>query len=298
MSMFNKLKAIRARSGGEAEEAESKLAAPAEDSKDGSVIQAASMWDLVADTEEETPIKEEMAAQTAPQETMQPDPAPAAEAAPAPAEVAAAPAKEDVTPEPEQPQPATAKTDQEVLAAVVTPIPVAKKPEAEAKPQDAQPKQRRSGRVKTRLIGFDRSNGDMVDIADIEKKTATAAPARGPLFPVGWMVVTDGPGRGETFSLSAGVSQIGREEGQAIQLDFGDNSISRSNHASIAFDDEQQSFYIGHGGKSNLVRLNGKPLLSTETLSNGDEVRIGETTLRLVALCGADFTWKNETENA
>ena len=111
------------------------------------------------------------------------------------------------------------------------------------------------------------------------------------MFPYGWMVVLDGPGKGASFPLLAGISQIGRDEDQAVQLDFGDTSISRSNHAAIAFDDEERAFFIGHGGKSNLVRLNGKPLLSTERLKNGDIIRIGETTLRLVALCDETFSW-------
>ena len=74
-------------------------------------------------------------------------------------------------------------------------------------------------------------------------------------------------------------------------LDFGDASISRSNHASIAFDEEDDTALIGHGGKSNLVRLNGKPLISNEELHNGDTVRIGETTLLYVGLCGEGFSW-------
>ena len=124
-------------------------------------------------------------------------------------------------------------------------------------------------------------------------ETAGAAKSSQPdMFPVGWIVVQEGPGRGAGFSLHAGVSLIGRGEDQAVCLDFGDNSISRDNHASIAFDDESGQFFFGHGGKSNIVRLNGKPVLSTEELSHGDTIKIGETTLRFQALCGADFSWK------
>ena len=119
-----------------------------------------------------------------------------------------------------------------------------------------------------------------------------------PLFPFGWLVVVAGPGRGEFVSLQSGVSQIGRDEDQAVQLDFGDTTISRQNHAAIAFDEEEASFFIGHGGKSNLVRLNGKPLLSTELMKNGDQIKIGETTLRLVTLCGKDFSWSDGSGKA
>lgn len=158
--------------------------------------------------------------------------------------------------------------------------------------RETAPRARRSGRVKTRLLGFETSDG-MNDPIFVGQKLNTPSTARD-RFPVGWIVVVRGPGRGESIALKPGVSQIGRDEDQAIQLDFGDTSVSRANHAAIAFDEEDRKFFIGHGGKSNLVRLNGRPLLSTEQAKNGDLIRIGETTLRLVTLCGEDFTWAGE----
>jgi len=95
--------------------------------------------------------------------------------------------------------------------------------------------------------------------------------------------------------LMAGMSQIGRGEDQAIQLDFGDNSISRTNHAAIVYDADTKEFLLGHGGKSNIVRLNDKPLISNETLKTGDVIRIGETVLRFVALCDKSFNWSDGT---
>ncbi|MEO1640649.1 MAG: FHA domain-containing protein [Pseudomonadota bacterium] len=146
----------------------------------------------------------------------------------------------------------------------------------------------RSRRTKTRLIGFEKSDGDVVDLFNDAPK---AAPAKSVKFPVGWIVVAEGPGRGESFPLLAGMSQIGRGDDQAIQLDFGDNSISRSNHAAIVYDADSKEFLLGHGGKSNIVRLNDKPLISNESLKSGDVIRIGETVLRFVALCGKSFNW-------
>ena len=107
------------------------------------------------------------------------------------------------------------------------------------------------------------------------------------------MVVVEGPGRGASFALMSGVSQIGRGEDQTVRLDFGDTSISRNNHAAVAYDDEQTKFFLGHGGKSNLVRKNGMPVLSTEELANGDTIRIGETTLKFIAMCGEEFRWSD-----
>lgn len=147
---------------------------------------------------------------------------------------------------------------------------------------------RSAGRVKTRLLGFQTQDDAQEDVFEAAK---TAGESNKSEFPVGWIIVINGPGRGSCFTMFTGVSQIGRGEDQAVRLDFGDTSISRNNHAAVAYDDEQGKFFLGHGGKSNLVRLNGKPVLSTEELTNGDLVRIGETTLKFVALCGEEFTW-------
>lgn len=148
----------------------------------------------------------------------------------------------------------------------------------------------RSRRTKTRLIGFEQSDGAVVDLFN---DAPAAAPSKSVKFPVGWLVVSEGPGRGESFSLLAGMSQIGRGEDQAVQLDFGDNSISRTNHAAVVYDPASKEFLLGHGGKSNIVRLNDKPVISNESLKTGDTIRIGETVLRFVALCDSTFNWSD-----
>ncbi len=153
---------------------------------------------------------------------------------------------------------------------------------------------RSAGRVKTRLLGF-QAEDDPKDV--FASETEGRAPVVADKFPTGWIVVIDGPGRGSSFSLHAGVSQIGRGEDQTVRLDFGDTSISRNNHAAVAFDEEQGTFFLGHGGKSNLVRLNGKPVLSTEEMTDGDEIRIGETSLKFIALCGENFTWNGHGDS-
>jgi len=153
------------------------------------------------------------------------------------------------------------------------------------------PEKRRAGRVKTRLLGFDHSSKLGVDLFD---RNAAPQKIAQPSFPVGWLVVIDGPGRGEAFSLYAGMSQIGRGEDQTVSLDFGDATISRDNHAAIVYDIETHTFLLGHGGKANVVRLNGKPLICTEEVRNAALIRIGETTLRLVVLCNAEFNWEEQ----
>jgi hypothetical protein len=213
-------------------------------------------------------------------------PAPAAAAAPVPR----APRIWDLEPEAQEaavmrfaetaaPPPRAASPSPSPVPAPA-PVPASEPPATEAP--------RRSGRVRTRLLGFTATE----DIVPDPIAGATVPRAAGPAqFPVGWIVVTDGPGRGAAFTLGAGVSSIGRDEDQVIQLDFGDTAISRHMHAAIAYDPETRGFFLGQGGKSNIVRLNGRPVLSTEDLKDGDVIRIGETTLKLVAFCGRHFDW-------
>ncbi|MGC1488405.1 MAG: FHA domain-containing protein [Albidovulum sp.] len=151
----------------------------------------------------------------------------------------------------------------------------------------------RKRRTKTRLLGFDKSDGQVVDMFNNPVAVDTSRSTR---FPVGWIVVADGPGRGESFTLQAGMSPIGRGEDQVVQLDFGDSAISRTNHAAIVYDPETFQFFLGHGGKSNIVRLNGSPVISNEALKDGDLIRMGETTLRFVALCNDKFNWSNDKD--
>ena len=148
----------------------------------------------------------------------------------------------------------------------------------------------RARRNRTRLIGFDKSDGDVVDLFD---ESEQVAPTERVQFPVGWMLVVEGPGRGHCFALTAGMAQIGRGDDQAVQLDFGDSAISRTNHAAIVYDPDGRKFILGHGGKANIVRLNGKPVISNEDLADGDKISIGETVLKLKTLCGPDFDWSD-----
>lgn len=162
----------------------------------------------------------------------------------------------------------------------------------------AAPPPRRPTRTKTRVLGFESQPAAVVPLFDGAEglPIASAVPAAGKgyvMFPAGWLIVKDGPGRGASFALSQGVSQIGRGADQTVSLDYGDMAISRQNHAAIAYDAASHEFHVGHGGKSNLVRVNGRPLLSTEPARDGDEIQIGETTLVLKVLCTPEFNWSS-----
>ena len=183
----------------------------------------------------------------------------------------------------ESPEPPVAAPEPATIAATATAA-------MTAAPDVAQ--QDRRARVKTTFLGFERPDThvqDLIETAEPIRKAETAAET----FPVGWLVVTGGPGRGASITLKEGLMQIGRNDDQAIQLDFGDTGISRSNHAFIAYDPEDRKCYLGHGGKANLVRLNGKPVLSTVPLASGDLIRISETSLRFVAFCDENFDWRD-----
>lgn len=145
---------------------------------------------------------------------------------------------------------------------------------------------------RTRLVGFDTSDGRT---SLFEGDDGGSKQAQGAFEPVGWLVVAKGPGRGNSFSLRAGLSTIGRGTDQTITLDYGDQAISRSNHAAIVYEPDTHRFHLGHGGKANIVRVNGKPLVSTEELVDGSAIEIGDTTLRFVALCTNDFNWSEDT---
>jgi FHA domain len=170
------------------------------------------------------------------------------------------------------------------------------KPSSVARLADSAAEPRRPTRTKTRVLGFETQSTEVVPLFETSESSpiAEAPPAPGKgyvMFPAGWLVVKDGPGKGASYALTQGVSQIGRGADQTVSLDFGDMAISRQNHAAIAYDSVTHAFHVGHGGKSNLVRLNGRPLLATEPAGDGDEIQIGETTLVLKVLCSPEFNW-------
>jgi hypothetical protein len=113
----------------------------------------------------------------------------------------------------------------------------------------------------------------------------------------GWLVVVKGPGRGGFRPIFVGMNSVGRDSNQRISLSFGDDSISREDHAYIAYDEEQRRFYLQHGGKANLVRLAGRPVLSPTELNPHDLIRIGKTTLCFVPLCSEHFAWSDELDD-
>ena len=111
---------------------------------------------------------------------------------------------------------------------------------------------------------------------------------------VGWLVCIDGPVRGTDFRMHAGYNYIGREVGD-IHI-HGDRQISRENHAMVAFDSAEMTYYVGPATGRNLVKVNGKTVFNAVELKSYDVISIGTTKLMFVALCGEHFNWENPNE--
>ncbi|MGD8310907.1 MAG: FHA domain-containing protein, partial [Chromatiales bacterium] len=122
--------------------------------------------------------------------------------------------------------------------------------------------------------------------------TALSDPMEDPV--VGWVVIVSGPGQGASLTLGYGMNSIGRAPTERISLDFGDPQISRTSHASITYDPRGKKYFINHGGGKNLTYLGEDPVLTPIELKGGEEVMIGDTTLRFVPFCGEDFDWRDK----
>ena len=107
----------------------------------------------------------------------------------------------------------------------------------------------------------------------------------------GFLAVISGPGRGSVSMLRYGKNSIGRDVSQAIALDHGDSRISRENHCTVTYDPVSRKFYLQAGEGKNLTYLESQPVLAVTQLAAGNQIRVGDTELRFVPLCGQDFDW-------
>ncbi|MEJ1157021.1 FHA domain-containing protein [Prosthecomicrobium sp. N25] len=120
----------------------------------------------------------------------------------------------------------------------------------------------------------EREEGSLDDVA-------TAIVGRRSNNPVARLVVIDGFGLGNAKPIYPGTNSIGRDRRNRVALDFGDNTISRIDHAIIVCDDQQLSFWIFDGGKTNPVHVNSVMVTGQRELTIGDVIEIGSTLLRL-----------------
>ncbi len=128
---------------------------------------------------------------------------------------------------------------------------------------------------------------------DVDEATRLVAPSRAtdhdPV--VGWLVVIAGPGRGRSLEIGPGVNNIGRAVGQKLCLNFGDLQISREAHAALIYDPRSHRFFLKNGEVRSLTYVDDEVVLAPIELKGGETIGIGDTRLRFVRLCDADFNW-------
>jgi len=145
---------------------------------------------------------------------------------------------------------------------------------------------------KTQIVGARKRTEEKSEAAGTAPgSTSLTDPMEDPV--VGWVVIVAGPGQGASLTLGYGMNSIGRAPTERISLDFGDPQISRTSHASITYDPRGKKYFINHGGGKNLTYLGEDPVLTPIELKGGEEIMIGDTTLRFVPFCGEDFDWRN-----
>lgn len=136
----------------------------------------------------------------------------------------------------------------------------------------------------------DRSLGGTRLASPVGQPAAPMDPgASGPV--VGWLVVIDGPGMGRSLPLGYGMNIIGRGARNRVVLDFGDQQISEEDHFRIAYDRENRRFHLVPGRGTNLVYLDGAPLLTPVELAGQRDLKVGSSLIRFVPFCSADWDW-------
>ena len=91
--------------------------------------------------------------------------------------------------------------------------------------------------------------------------------------------------------LGYGVNDIGRSVGARVRLDFGDAAVAPTNHAAIIYTARSRCFYLAQSVDAE-IWLNGHPVRKSVELTGAETLRLGQTHLRFVPLCGLDFDWR------
>jgi hypothetical protein len=84
---------------------------------------------------------------------------------------------------------------------------------------------------------------------------------------------------------------IGRGVRNRVVLDFGDQQISEEDHFRIAYDRENRRFHLVPGRGTNLVYVDGAPLLTALELSGQRDLKVGSSLIRFVPFCSPDWDW-------
>ncbi len=107
---------------------------------------------------------------------------------------------------------------------------------------------------------------------------------------VGWLVGLDRLNYGVSYNLIEGKNFIGRDRDMDVAL-TSDGTVSRQKHAVVIFDPSSRKFIVREGESKGLVYLNDELVMDAKELKNGDVIKVGESRLRFVPLCGQEFSW-------
>ena len=107
---------------------------------------------------------------------------------------------------------------------------------------------------------------------------------------VGWLVGLSGNYYGVSFNLIEGRNFIGRGQDMDVVL-ADDPSVSRNRHAILIYDPSSRKFMLREGESKALIYVNDQMVMDFRELNNGDVIKLGNTRLRFVPLCGEDFSW-------
>lgn len=147
---------------------------------------------------------------------------------------------------------------------------------------------------KTVYLGSSNNDAPKVDITNTKEEPELIdrkeQASNGAVTLAGWLVVISNDYKGQSYKITFGFNTIGRAETNHIPLNF-DNSISRVKHASIVYDYSNNLFFIKHEDGKYLTYLNGNVILDIKELKAFDKIKIGNTELLFVPLCGEQFKW-------
>lgn len=108
---------------------------------------------------------------------------------------------------------------------------------------------------------------------------------------VGWLVCIDGNAKGKGYELKAGKNFIGRSSSMDIVLNE-DSSVSRERHAVVIYEPKSRKFIAQPGESRELFYLNDGVVLENIEMKLGDELLVGNTSLKFVPFCGSGFGWE------
>lgn len=143
------------------------------------------------------------------------------------------------------------------------------------------------------LPGNNQAGGLRDQVDDVNKTVGFFKKSNGKEPVVGWLVCVEGKHYGEDFRIRMGRNFIGRGNNMDIVLP-NDNSISREKHSIIVYEPQENMYVLLAGESKELSYLNGQVVLSPQLLKPYDKIKLGNTVLMFVPLCGDDFVWKAE----